>query len=117
MRGSYLYSHCKGLARIVHAMAFTILGFMSVYVCGKNQSLTQKNIRFCHAISPPLSRPMNALTCMRTCDEPKQRLRNEASFKLLYIFVPRGRAPFGQRQESGRSSEIPVLTGFVNTIE
>ena len=36
------------------------------------------------------------------------------------ILVPRGRAPFGQHQESrplASPSEIPVLIGFVNTIE
>ena len=36
------------------------------------------------------------------------------------ILVPRGRAPFGQHQESrplASSSEIPALIGFVNTIE
>ena len=34
--------------------------------------------------------------------------------------VPRGRAPFGQHQESrplARSNDIPVLNGFVNTID
>ena len=37
-----------------------------------------------------------------------------------YILVPRGRAPFGQHQESrplARSNETPVLNGFVNTID
>ena len=36
------------------------------------------------------------------------------------ILVPRGRAPFGQHQESrplARSNDIPVLNGFVNTID
>ena len=36
------------------------------------------------------------------------------------ILVPRGRAPFGQDQESrplARSNDIPVLNGFVNTID
>ena len=36
------------------------------------------------------------------------------------ILVPRGRAPFGQRQESrplARSNDIPFLNGFVNTID
>ena len=37
-----------------------------------------------------------------------------------YILVPRGRAPFGQHQESrplARSNDIPVLNGSVNTID
>lgn len=36
------------------------------------------------------------------------------------ILVPRGRAPFGQHQESRPltlSNDIPVLNGFVNTID
>ena len=36
------------------------------------------------------------------------------------ILVPRGRATFGQHQESrhlARSNDIPVLNGFVNTID
>ena len=36
------------------------------------------------------------------------------------ILVPRGRAPFGQHQESrplARSNDIPVLNGFVNTTD
>ena len=36
------------------------------------------------------------------------------------ILVPRGHAPFGQHQESrplARSNDIPVLNGFVNTID
>ena len=36
------------------------------------------------------------------------------------ILVPRGRAPFGQHQESrplAWSNDIPVLNGFVNTID
>ena len=36
------------------------------------------------------------------------------------ILVPRGRAPFGQHQKSrplARSNDIPVLNGFVNTID
>ena len=36
------------------------------------------------------------------------------------ILVPRSRAPFGQHQESrplARSNDIPVLNGFVNTID
>ena len=36
------------------------------------------------------------------------------------ILVPKGRAPFGQHQESRpltRSNDIPVLNGFVNTID
>ena len=46
------------------------------------------------------------------------------NFPLLRLFrailVPRGRAPFGQHQESrplARSNDIPVLNGFVNTID
>ena len=37
-----------------------------------------------------------------------------------FILVPRGRAPFGQHQESrplARSSDIPFLNGYVNTID
>ena len=37
-----------------------------------------------------------------------------------FILVPRGRAPFGQHQESrplAGSNDIPVLNGFVNTID
>ena len=36
------------------------------------------------------------------------------------ILVPRGRAPFGQHQEMRplvRFNDIPVLNGFVNTID
>ena len=36
------------------------------------------------------------------------------------ILVPRGRAPFGQHQKSrplARPNDIPVLNGFVNTID
>ena len=36
------------------------------------------------------------------------------------ILVPRGRAPFGQHQESrplASSNNIPVLNGFVNKID
>ena len=36
------------------------------------------------------------------------------------ILVPRGRAPFGQHQESrpvAKSNDIPFLNGFVNTID
>ena len=36
------------------------------------------------------------------------------------ILIPRGCTPFGQHQESrplGRSNDIPVLNGFVNTID
>jgi len=36
------------------------------------------------------------------------------------ILFPRGRAPFGQHQKSrplARSNDIPVLNGFVNTID
>ena len=39
---------------------------------------------------------------------------------LMTILVPRGRASFGQHQESRplvRSNDIPVLNGFVNTID
>ena len=39
---------------------------------------------------------------------------------LVAILVPRGRTPFGQHQESrplARSNDIPVLNGFVNTID
>ena len=51
--------------------------------------------------------------------------RNGAIYHLtavipVGIFVPRGRAPFGQHQESrplARSNDIPVLNGFVNTID
>ena len=38
----------------------------------------------------------------------------------MIILVPRGRAPFGQHQKSrplARSNDIPVLNGFVNTID
>ena len=51
-------------------------------------------------------------------------VRNEdSSYEIvsnLVILVPRGRAPFGQHQESrplARSNDIPVLNGFVNTID
>ena len=40
--------------------------------------------------------------------------------RLNFILVPRCRAPFGQHQESrplARSNDIPVLNGFVNTID
>ena len=40
--------------------------------------------------------------------------------KLSAILVPRGLAPIGQHQESrplARSNDIPVLNGFVNTID
>ena len=40
--------------------------------------------------------------------------------KKNLILVPRGRAPFGQHQESrplARSNDIPVLNGFENTID
>ena len=39
---------------------------------------------------------------------------------ILYILVPRGHVPFGQLQESrtlAKSSNIPFLNGFVNTID
>ena len=39
---------------------------------------------------------------------------------MFIILVPRGRAPFGQHQESRplvSSNDIPVLNGFVNTID
>ena len=42
------------------------------------------------------------------------------SFIVWLILVPRGRAPFGQHQKSrplARSNDIPVLNGFVNTID
>ena len=41
-------------------------------------------------------------------------------FIVSFILVPRGRAPFGQYQESwplDKSSEILALSGFVNTID
>ena len=41
-------------------------------------------------------------------------------FRINSILVPRGRAPFGQHQESrplARSNDILVLNGFVNTID
>jgi len=48
-------------------------------------------------------------------------LLNEPNMKVYtHILAPRGHAPFGQQQESrplDRSSEIPVLIGFANTIE
>ena len=40
--------------------------------------------------------------------------------RVFPILVPRGRAPFGQHQESqplASSNDIPVLNGFVNTID
>ena len=43
-----------------------------------------------------------------------------SAVRVLYILVPRGRAPFGQHQESrplAGSNDIPVLNGFVNTID
>jgi len=46
-------------------------------------------------------------------------MRARSRFSQPSIFVPGGRAPFGQHQESrllNRSSEIPVLIGFANKI-
>ena len=43
-----------------------------------------------------------------------------STYNYCPILVPRGRAPFGQHQESrplARSNDIPVLNGFVNTID
>ena len=42
------------------------------------------------------------------------------SHNMICILVPRGRAPFGQHQESrplASSNDIPFLNGFVNTID
>ena len=49
---------------------------------------------------------------------PGVRLREKRD--LCHILVPRGRAPFGQHQESrplARSNDIPFLNGFENTID
>ena len=46
--------------------------------------------------------------------------RRETKLGVFRILVPRGRAPVGQHQESrplARSNDIPVLNGFVNTID
>ena len=47
-------------------------------------------------------------------------MREDFTDEHMAILVPRGRAPFGQHQESrpqARSNDIPVLNGFVNTID
>ena len=41
-------------------------------------------------------------------------------FFVTDILAPRGRAPFGQHQESrplARSNDIPVFNGFVNSVD
>ena len=53
----------------------------------------------------------------------KTRLNGTTHEHALFvgsILVPRGCAPFGQRQESpplAQSNDIPFLNGFVNTID
>ena len=47
-------------------------------------------------------------------------VRGSQTCLIKCILVPRGRAPFGQHQKSrplARSNDIPVLNGFVNTID
>ena len=54
---------------------------------------------------------------MRSLNVPNDFYSAKIPFPIL---VPRGRAPFGQHQESrplARSNDIPVLNGFVNTID
>ena len=48
------------------------------------------------------------------------RFQSETVPFSLCILLPKGRAPFGQHQESqplARSNDIPVLNGFVKTID
>ena len=55
---------------------------------------------------------------MLTCSDEVQP--STALFYIASILVPRGRAPFGQHQESrllAWSSGTPFLNGFVNTID
>ena len=79
------------------------------------QSCSNGNLRY-HCSFYYLARALIhdvAWICVRSKDAQKQLARTP-------ILVPRGRAPFGQHQKSrplARSNDIPVLNGFVNTID
>ena len=71
-----------------------------------------------------LMRPNKAETVVHGCHclgDMAVRMRKVLARPWVpVILVPRGRAPFGQHQESrplARSNDIPVLNGFVNTID
>ena len=59
------------------------------------------------------------ITCMRMLRTNQSKITSSQPRCLRHILVPRGRAPFGQHQESrplAKSNDIPVLNGFVNRL-
>ena len=99
--------------------------------CGKNRELWEQPFRACaidedwvkpdgqnSVISFVISKWLFPELSIPAAGQKDRRLWGRECG--CHILVPRGRAPFGQHQESrplARSNDIPVLNGFVNTID